>query len=225
MTVRLGIDLEPLTDLAGLWKDMPLDLMDFAYAAGTAGAQMLIAPEEKLERSELMLLARPGLPLFVLAVRESAFEEVMKLPPPADRFFILGDYGNTLRELSDFSRFREEIPDTAIVGSFIESELGPVKKAAQVGMNWVIFSTTPYAKASTPQEAEDELARLSTAVFAAQKFGLRVAVMGTIYPHLLQPIMEIEGIEEIYPGPEIWLRALRVGWDRALEEYLRAMRR
>ena len=49
MTVRLGIDLEPLAQLARLWKDMPLDILDFAYAAGTTGAQMLLAPEETLE--------------------------------------------------------------------------------------------------------------------------------------------------------------------------------
>ena len=92
-------------------------------------------------------------------------------------------------------------------------------------MRWVIFSTTPYAQASTIQNAEDELARLSTAIFTAQKFDLRVAVMGTIYPHQVGPLLKIEGIEEIYLGSEIWLRALRVGWDRALSEYYAAINR
>jgi pyridoxine 5'-phosphate synthase PdxJ len=89
----------------------------------------------------------------------------------------------------------------------------------------VVFSSTPYAQAPAPQDAEDELARLSTAILATHKFGLRVAVMGALYPHLIRPLLEIEGIEEIYPGPEIWLRALRVGWDRALTEYRTAMGR
>ncbi len=225
MTVRLGIDLEPLAALARLWKDMPLDILDFAYAAGAAGAQMILAPEETLERSDLMLLARPGLPLFVLKVREKEFERVMQLPLPADRYFIVGDYGSAFRDVDDFNKFRREVSDTSTLGALVEAEPGSVKKAAQAGMVWVVFSTTPYVQAATPKGAEDELARLSTAVFTAEKFGLRVAVMGPMYPHLLRPLLEIEGIEEIYPGAEIWLRALRVGWERALEEYTRILER
>ena len=218
-SVRLGIDLEPLADLSLLWKDLPLDLLDFAYAAGTAGAQMLMAPEGKLETSELTLLARPGLPFFVLKVREGEFAKVMASSPPADRLFVVGDYGGPLKNGDDFEKFTQEMTDAAILGAFVEAEPGTVKKAARAAMSWVVFSTTPYAQAPTIQDAEDELARLSTAILAAQKFDLRVAVMGAIYPHQVGPLLKVEGIEEIYLGPEIWLRALRVGWDRALNEY------
>jgi len=222
--VRLGIDLEPLTDLAHLWTDLPLDLLDFAYAAGSAGAQMLMAPDGKLDPRDFALLARPGLPLFVLKVREGEFATVMQSPPPADRFFVVGDYGGALKDVDDFEKFTKEVTDATHLGALVEAEPGAVKKVARAGMRWVVFSSTPYAQAPTPRDAEDELARLSTAILAAHKFGLRVAVMGALYPHLTRPLLEIEGIEEIYPGPEIWLRALRVGWDRALDEYLRAMR-
>lgn len=224
-SVRLGIDLEPLADLSLLWKDLPLDLLDFAYAAGTAGAQMLMAPEGKLETSELALLARPGLPFFVLKVREGEFTKVIASSPPADRLFVVGDYGGPLKDNDDFEKFSGKVTDTSVLGGFVETEPGAVKKVARAGMNWVIFSTTPYSHAPTPHEAEDELARLSTAILAAQKFNLRVAVMGALYPHQVGPLLKVEGIEEIYLGPEIWLRALRVGWDRALNEYHAAINR
>ena len=223
--VRLGIDLEPLVDLSHLWKDLPLDLLDFAYAAGTAGAQMLMAPEGKLETSELALLARPGLPLFVLKVRKGEFARIMESSPPADRLCVVGDYGAALKDGDDFQKFSREVTDAFVLGVFVEAEPGAVKQAVRSGMKWVVFSTTPYAQAPTIRNAEDELARLATAILAAQKFGLQVAVMGTIYPHQVGPLLKVEGIEEIYLGPEIWLRALRVGWDRALSEYHAAINR
>jgi hypothetical protein len=224
MTVRLGVDLEPLAELTRLWSDAPLDILDFAYAAGAAGTQMLLAPEAKFDRAEVALLARVGLPLFVLKVRQSEFARAGQVPRPADRIFVVADHDGTLKEIDDFESLSPQASDSADIGVFVESEPGPVKKAARAGLHWVVFSTTPYAHASTMKEAEDELARLSAAVFAAQKLDLRVAVMGAIFPHLLGPLAKIEGIEEIYAGSEIWLRALRVGWDRAVAEYRDAMR-
>lgn len=223
--MRLGIDLEPLADLATVWKHFSLDLLDFAYAAASAGAEMLMAPEAKIERTEIALLARPGLPLFVLKVRQGEFTRAMQLAPPADRFFVIADHGGALKETDDFAKFGREAMDPTTLGACVEAELGAIKNVARAGMSWIVFSSDSYAQASTPKEAEDELARLSTASFAAQKFGLRIAVMGAMPPHLLKPLLDIEGIEELYPGPEIWLRALRVGWDRALAEYRAAMGR
>jgi pyridoxine 5'-phosphate synthase PdxJ len=223
--MRLGIDLEPLADLTNLWKHFSLDILDFAYAAASAGAQMLMAPEAKIERTELALLARPGLPLFVLKVRQVEFTRTMQLAPPADRFFVVSDHGEPLKETDDVIRFGKEAMDSSIMGTCVEAELDVIRNVARAGMGWVVFSSDTYAHAATPKEAEDELARLSTAVFAAQKFGLRVAMMGAMPPHLLRPLLDIEGIEELYPGPEIWLRALRIGWERALAEYRDAMRR
>ena len=225
MTVRLGVDLEPLAELARLWGELPLDILDFAYAAGAAGAQMLLAPEAKFDRAEVALLARVGLPLFVLKVRQSDFAPATQFPRPADRIFVVADHDGALKEIDDFESFSPAARDTMDIGAFVETEPGPVKKVARAGLHWVVFSTTPYAHASTIKEAEDELARLSAAVFAAQKLGLRVAVMGAIFPHLLGPLSKIEGIEEIYAGSEIWLRALRVGWDRAVAEYRAALNR
>ncbi len=223
--MRLGVDLEPLADLAHLWKHFSLDLLDFAYAAASAGAQMLMAPESKIERTELALLARPGLPLFVLKVRQGEYSRTMQLAPPADRLFVVADHGGALKETEDFARFSKEAMDSTILGACVEAELGAIKNVARAGMSWVVFSSDSYAHAATPKEAEDELARLSTAAFAAQKFGLRIAVMGAMPPHLLKPLSDIEGIEELYLGTEIWLRALRVGWDRALAEYHAALGR
>jgi len=224
MTVRLGIDLEPLAQLSRLWEELPLDILDFAYAAGSAGAQMLLAPEGRFDRAEVVLLARPGLPLFVLKVRQSDFLRVSQMPPPADRIFVTADHGGALNEIDDFDRFGQIASHSIDIGVLVEAEPGPVRKAARAGLSWIVFSTTPYAKASTLKEAEGELARLSAAVFAAQKLGLRAAVMGAIFPHLLGLLSKVDGIEEIYAGSEIWLRALRVGWERAIAEYRAAMR-
>jgi hypothetical protein len=50
-----------------------------------------------------------------------------------------------------------------------------------------------------------------------------VALWGPTGRHLPQAFAALPHVEEIYPVPDLWAMALRLGWERAIEELRRLM--
>ena len=72
-------------------------------------------------------------------------------------------------------------------------------------------------------EAESEIAKLTSAALAAEKLNLRIALYGATGNHLPSIFSAIPHLEEVYPTPDLWNLALRLGWERAIAEYRNMM--
>ncbi|MDD5088034.1 MAG: hypothetical protein PHI18_04485, partial [bacterium] len=110
------------------------------------------------------------------------------------------------------------------VGAPIEPEPAALKELSRARAQWAYFSTEKLFDSATSAQAEAELARLTSSALAAAKLILRVALWGPTGRHLPPSLGRIPHVEEIYPVPDLWTWALRLGWERAVAEFSRLLR-
>jgi len=223
MTPRIGLDLEPGLQVA---RAVPnLDLLDIAYGAVHGGAQVLMLPMAAFVSASYTpdLFQRPGLPLVVVKTELDDLDRVSGLGHAPDRLLVVGDHGRTVQDWSRIAAFTTRTGDVYDLAVLIEPEVSALKELTRVRAHWAFFPTETAVSASTPEAAEAELARLTSACLAAAKIRLRVALWGPTGRHLPQAFAALPHVEEIYPVPDLWAMALRSGWERAVSEYRRLL--
>jgi pyridoxine 5'-phosphate synthase PdxJ len=140
-----------------------------------------------------------------------------------DRILIVGERGRTVQDWSRVATFATRTGNDHDLGVLIEPEVSALKELARLHAQWAFFPTESVLAASSPQAAEAELARLTSACLAAAKIHLRVALWGPTGRHLPQSFAALPHVEEIYPVPDLWAMALRSGWEQAVSEYRRLL--
>jgi len=221
VTLRIGLDLEPGLVISRVLTD--LDLLDIAYAATHGGAQSLLAPIAIFGAGtpySADLFFRPGLPLFMVKAELDELDKVLAMGNAPDRVLVTGDRGRPLQEFDRLTEFAKAVKGfSQEIGALVEPEALALRELARARVQWVFFSTEPLVRAAAHTDAEAELARLTSAAVAAGKLGQRVALCGPTGRHLPSTFASIPHLEEIYPTPDLWNHALRLGWERALAEY------
>jgi pyridoxine 5'-phosphate synthase PdxJ len=131
------------------------------------------------------------------------------------------------RAVPDAAHAAEVVTRTASstqeTGVLIEPEAALLKELSRLRVSWAYFSTLNVFEAAGHEAAEAELARLTSATLAANKLGLRVALLGPTGRHLPPALAALPHVEEIYPTPDLWAWALRSGWEKATAEYIRLL--
>ncbi|MCX6600440.1 MAG: pyridoxine 5'-phosphate synthase [bacterium] len=224
MIPRIGLDLEAGLHIARAVPD--LDLLDVAYGAVHGGAQVLMLPMAAFVSSAYTpdLFKRPGLPLLVVKTEVDDLDRVTGLGRAPDRVLVVGERGRTVQDWSRVAAFAARTGGEDFeLAALIEPEVSALKELIRLHAHWAYFSTESVVAASTSQAAEAELARLTSACLAAAKVNLRVALWGPTGRHLPQAFAALPNVEEIYPVPDLWAMALRLGWERAIEELRRLM--
>jgi hypothetical protein len=223
MIPRIGLDLEAGLQVARVVPD--LDLLDIAYGAVHGGAQVLMLPMSAFVSSAHTpdLFQRPGLPLMVVKTEVDDLDRVSGLGRVPDRILIVGERGRTVQDWSRVATFATRTGNDHDLGVLIEPEVSALKELARLHAQWAFFPTESVLAASSPQAAEAELARLTSACLAAAKIHLRVALWGPTGRHLPQSFAALPHVEEIYPVPDLWAMALRSGWEQAVSEYRRLL--
>lgn len=108
------------------------------------------------------------------------------------------------------------------VSLFIDPDEAQVETSAAIKAAFIELHTGRYAEAKGAMQQE-ELQLLSQSLFQAKALGLRVnAGHGLTYQNV-QPIAQLEGIEELNIGHSIISRSILVGLDRAVREMKQAM--
>ncbi|MBU0508224.1 hypothetical protein KKH27_05240 [bacterium] len=226
MIPRIGLDLEPGT--AAMRVIPGLDLLDIAYAATHGGAQIIIAPARLLFESEDYdpgLFDRPGLPLFAVKAEPTDLDRLPALGGAADRIVIAGERNlPVLDPQSAAESARRGAAAGQDIGVLIEPDAAALKEISRARVNWAYFSTLRAFESATSEEAEAEIARLTSAALAANRLNLRTALWGPTGRHLPAALCAIPYVEEVYPTPDLWAMALRSGWERAVADYARLMR-
>jgi hypothetical protein len=225
MLPRIGIDLEPGIQIARTLTD--LDLLDCAYGATRGGARGTLVPISAFVGSLAYspeLFHRPGLPVFTVKTEIDDLDRIPGLGSAPDRILVTGDRG---RSLSDLGRIADMMARITASGQenavLVDPEPAAIKEASRAKAQWVFFSTEPAYHAAGPDAAQDELGRLTSAALAANKLNLRVGLIGPVGRQLPFALRSIAFCEEIFPTPDVWSLALRLGWEGALREFRELM--
>ncbi len=226
MIPRLGLDLEPGIHIMRELHD--LDLLDVAYGATHGGAETILAPLSLFTVTGAYtpdLFSRPGLPLLAAKVESRDLDRVPSLGGAIDRIVVTGEGNRILPNPGEAAQYARQVAGAGQeVGVFAEPSGAALKELSRARIQWVFFSTEAIFRATQAQEAQDEIAKLSSAALAASRINLRVALWGPTGRHLPTALAAISGVEEIYPVPDLWSMALRLGWERAVSEYRILMR-
>ena len=226
MIPRIGLDLEPATLIARALPD--LDLLDIVYAAVHGGAHAAMVPARLFFESgdyTPELFDRPALPLLAVKLESEFLDRLPHLGGAPDRIVLTADGNRALHDsLTVAEAARRMAAEGQEIGALIEPEPSSLKELSRARVQWAYFSTTKVFESATSAEAQAELARLTSAALAASKLNLRVALWGPTGRHLPPALGAIPNVEEIYPTPDLWTWALRLGWERAVTEFSRLLR-
>ncbi len=110
-----------------------------------------------------------------------------------------------------------------LVSLFIEPEPGQIDAAAACGADIIELHTGTYANARSAAGVTIQLERLRSAAAHAAQAGLVVTAGHGLDLRNLGPIAEIPEIEEVSIGHALISRALFVGIEQAVREYLAAV--
>jgi pyridoxine 5-phosphate synthase len=112
------------------------------------------------------------------------------------------------------------------VSIFIDPEIEAVRWAADLGANRVELYTEPFARAFTTgaREADESFARYAAAAVEAHHRGLGVNAGHDLDLDNLQLFRMLPHLDEVSIGHALVSRALWVGLDRCVREYLDVLR-
>lgn len=226
MIARIGLDLEVGLHIARVLPG--LDLLDVAYGAVHGGVQVLMFPVTAFVTSAAEtadLFDRPGLPLLAVKCELGDLDRIPGLGPVPDRIVVVGDGGRIVTDVAGVAaKLRQVVSPSQETAVLVNAEAAPLKELARARIQWAFFSTEAAFRASSSDEMQAEVARLSSAALAAGHVGLRVALLGPTGRHLPPALAALSNIEEIFPVPDLWAMALRSGWEKAVAEYARLYR-
>ncbi len=110
------------------------------------------------------------------------------------------------------------------VSFFIEPEADQIEAAAACGADIIELHTGTYANARSGAASMIQLERLTSAARIAAQAGLVVTAGHGLDLRNISPLRSIEEIEEVSIGHALVGRAVLVGFERAVEEYLQLLR-
>lgn len=111
----------------------------------------------------------------------------------------------------------------ARVSLFVEADEAPVRWAAAVGADRVELYTEPYARAFAAGRGAAELGRFAAAAALAASLGLGVNAGHDLDLDNLRLFRGLPHLDEVSIGHALISRALFVGLDRVVREYLAAL--
>lgn len=141
---------------------------------------------------------------------------------PEQREELTTEGGLPVREkIRDLSKAAETFREhNILVSLFINPDINEIKAAYKIGASHIELHTGYYANASGDTSINEELGKLKDAAIAANRYGLNLnAGHGLTYRNV-EPVAEIEGMQELNIGHSIIARASLVGMETAVRDML-----
>jgi pyridoxine 5-phosphate synthase len=236
--MKLGINIDHVATLRQQRRGKEPDPVLAALLAESAGADSIVCHlrEDRRHIQEQDLSALRRAIKTKLNLEMAASPEIIKIAcrekpdwvtlVPEKRAELTTEGGLAVKEqvvrLKDaVSEFRKSgIP----VSLFIDADADQIKAASKTGAETVEIHTGRYADASTEEERDVELNKISVGSRLAKSLGLKVAAgHGLDYRNVL-PITRIPEIEELNIGYSIIGRAVFVGLEEAVREMIKLIR-
>mgnify|MGYP000733376755 CR=1 FL=1 len=109
------------------------------------------------------------------------------------------------------------------VSLFIDPVEAQIDASKELGAVAIEFQTASYSEAVDAEEVQHQVRTLERATSHALKVGLHVHMGHGLNYQNVQPIVRIDGVEELNIGHSIVSRAVLVGMERAVREMKEAM--
>jgi pyridoxine 5-phosphate synthase len=229
---KLGVCIEPIALLRDRGRVAEADPVLAAVLADLGGADLIVCPlreglhpltdrDVKLVRTmvklpvELQFYPSDTLVGFAPTVSPEWITLVPVRPsdnpdaPRPEGSGFLEDVGKAVRELRSADRR---------VGLRIEPEIGQVKTAASMGVDYVKFRMGHGSEARGLSERAEALESVASLILAAGKMGLAVALEGDVDYHNAAEYSGLGKIHHIVAGGAIAGRALAVGMEQAVRD-------
>jgi pyridoxine 5-phosphate synthase len=132
---------------------------------------------------------------------------------------------NVKDHLNHLKPFIKTLKDAGIIVSiFIDPDKEQIAAAAKTEAPFIEIHTGLYANAKNKDERRKRLKEIEESTQLAKSLGLRVNAGHGLTHQNVQPIVKIEGIEELNIGFSIVARAIFIGLEQSVREMRQAMR-
>jgi pyridoxine 5-phosphate synthase len=112
-----------------------------------------------------------------------------------------------------------------VVSLFIDPDIYQIKESAKIGADYVELHTGNYANAPNINVQIDEIEKIKSVSIAAKKLGLGVSAGHGLNYVNVKEIAKIDTIEELNIGHSIVARAVLVGFEQAVRDMIKLIRR
>ncbi len=236
--VRLGVNVDHVATLREARKTTEPDPVTAAMLAEQGGADQITfhlrEDRRHIQNRDARLITEMAQTMVNMEMAATAeMQEIaLALHPdsvtlvPERREELTTEGGLDLVRLSEnISPVVKALQDGGIkVAAFIDPDFAQLKEAARIGFDAIEIHTGEYAN-SPREEKERHLRAIADVASAAVKYGLHVHAGHGLTYHNVEPIVEIEEIEELNIGHSIIARAVFVGIERAVREMVELLRR
>lgn len=107
-----------------------------------------------------------------------------------------------------------------VVNALVDPDAVQIKSAVKIGCDYVELNAEKYVRADNLTLMEQELENIKAIAMAAVKLNLGVMASGNLDYTNVRDILKIEEIEEINVGHPVVSRALFVGLDQAVRDFV-----
>lgn len=107
-----------------------------------------------------------------------------------------------------------------VVNALVEPDAVQIKSAVKIGCDYVELNAEKYVRADNLTLMEQELENIKAIAMAAVKLNLGVMASGNLDYTNVRDLLKIDEIEEINVGHPVVSRALFVGLDQAVRDFI-----
>lgn len=229
--IRLGVNIDHVATLREARKTTEPDPVTAAMMAEMGGADQvtfhLREDRRHIQNRDARLISEMAQTLVNLEMASTAeMQEIaLALSPdsvtlvPERREEITTEGGlDLLRGGERFAEVVKALKNGGIrTAAFIGPDLAQVREAAKLGFDAVEIHTGEYARAARG-DAQRALRAIRDAAVAGRKYGMAMHAGHGLTYHNVQPVVELEEIEELNIGHSIVSRAVFVGMEQAVRE-------
>jgi pyridoxine 5-phosphate synthase len=231
---RLALDIDPIALIRNVFGGHTPDPIQACVLSEIGGIESIIC----YFRSDLKTINERDLQLLNEVVKthfnvrsdinEQIIKKLLKIKPGMVTFVESGNSSLIQPEPiyieNHFEALRDSIADLRVndiaCSVLIEPDIENVKNAGKLEFDYVEFEVSAYANADNLDEELAELENINSLAAAANKLGMGVNVSGPITAANIGDISKIPFIEDIVIGKAILDKALAVGIENAVRDFI-----
>ncbi len=234
----LTVDLSPVPTIrAALDRDQP-DPIQAAVLAELAGADAIAftlrSGRRQTQPRDVAILGSVVKTRLILSIPplDELIDQALTIKPAETTFFADSGAGGDPMATIGFDVPEIDYQDTSArfsgigiaVRYYVEPEPSAVKQARRAGAEGVVLSASAYTSARELSQAQQELDRLDQAAQAAANAGLTVACSRGLDYDNIEPLVQLEVIDEFIVGGAVIARASLVGIESAVRRMRQLIR-
>jgi len=225
-----------IRELYGKGEPDPVQAAVLAEIAGADGIAVQIRTGRRVVKDQdLFLLKNSVKSQFTIEMPPAEEMVNLALEVKPDAVILVADYAGSQGTVSpidfdvaeiDYSETVSQLHGAGVeVGFLVQPEPAPVKKAHKSGAAVVQIDCSAYASAREEKDVQDEFDRIGKAASQAGKSNMTVVAARGLDIRNLRALVEADLFHEFSVGFGLSSRAMLVGYDRAVQDFLRLINR